>query len=459
MRDSTHIIGSGAGFSGDRIDAAQAVVAEIAARGQGGTLMFEVLGERTLALGHVARVRDPEAGYDPLLRDYMAPILAPALAGGVRIVGNFGAANPDAAARLIAGLCAEQGLAAQIAVVHGDDLTAEMRDGGADRWDGDGTLADPPGDPIAVNVYLGARPIAEALTAGADIVVTGRVADPALALGPLAAHFGWDWDDLDLVAAGTLVGHLLECGSQVSGGYFADPGVKDVADMARIGFPLAEVRADGGFELFKPRGTGGRIDRRTVIEQLLYEIHDPAAYLTPDVTLDLTGVTVEETGPDRVALSGARGQARPEKLKATVSYPGEWIGEAEISYAGGNARGRAELAIAVMRDRLAIRGVAPRMRADIFGTVSSFDSDDGALRRAADWPEAGDYRVRFAFGGSEAAVQAATQEVNALYCCGPAGGGGVRTSVRARFVTRSRMIDRASVTPRVEFLADREAAE
>ena len=164
---------------------------------------------------------------------------------------------------------------------------------------------------VAANAYLGAAPIAQALDAGADIVVTGRVADPSLALGPLVHAFGWDWADWRRLAAGTLAGHLLECGAQVTGGYFADPGVKDVPDLAEIGYPIAEVTSAGGLVVTKPRGTGGIVDRRTVTEQLLYEVHDPTAYLTPDVILDISEVELANDGHDRIRVTGARGHRRP----------------------------------------------------------------------------------------------------------------------------------------------------
>ncbi|WP_211246037.1 acyclic terpene utilization AtuA family protein [Cereibacter changlensis] len=453
MQDS-FLIGSGAGFSGDRVDAAIPVVEAIAATGRGGAIIFETLGERTLALGQVARHADPARGYEPLLPQFLAPVLAPALQAGITIVGNFGAANPQAAARAVADLAHGHGLSPRIAVISGDDMLGDPAFAESELWEGDVGLPDPESAPIAINVYLGARSIAEAIRAGAQVVVTGRVADPALALGPLVAHFGWDWDDLDRIAAGTMIGHLLECGSQVSGGYFADPGFKDVAGMASLGFPIAEVAADGSAVLGKAPGSGGRIDLATVKEQLLYEIHDPAAYLTPDVTLDVTGVRLAQLGPDRVQVSGARGHPAPARLKATVSYPGEWLGEAGISYAGPNARARAELAIRTIRERLALRGLTPRLRADILGTVSVFDDDGGTLRQRLRGPGDGDFRAHFAFGGDEDTVRAACQEVGALYCCGPAGGGGARIHVSPRFVTRSRMIARDKVRSGFEFLQE-----
>lgn len=425
----------------------------MAAAGEGGAIIFETLGERTLALGQIARKQDPQRGYEPLLEDLLEPILAQCLASNIVIVGNFGAANPPAAAATVQVLARRLGLREpRIAVVAGDDLLGRLDLSQTERWEGDERVPDVDGDVIAINAYLGAAAIADAIRAGAQIVVTGRVADPALALGPLVAHFGWAWDDLDRIAAGTLVGHLLECGSQVSGGFFADPGFKDVPDSANLGFPIAEVEADGSFIVTKAEGTGGLVDLRTVKEQLLYEIHDPAAYLTPDVTLDIREVELEQVSPDRVRVSGAKGHPAPEKLKATVSFFGDWLGEAEISYAGPNALARARLAIATVDERLRLRGLPVRHRADVIGTVSAFDSDNGALLDDFADEAAGDYRVRFAFGArSQREVERAVQEVNALYCCGPAGGGGVRHSVRPRVRTLSHMVPRHLVRSWFEF--------
>lgn len=447
-------IGSGAGFSGDRVDAPQSVVASIAAAGQGGAVIFETLGERTLALGQIAKRQNPQKGYEPLLEEILEPVLAQCVAAGITIVGNFGQANPPAAAGAIQQIADQLGLGRlRIAVVVGDDLIGRIDLPSTERWEGDGRLPELDGDVIAINAYMGAGPIAAAILAGAQVVVTGRVADPALALGPLVAHFGWSWDNLDLIAAGTLVGHLLECGSQVSGGFFADPGFKDVPDTANIGFPIAEVEADGSFVITKSSGTGGVVDLRTVKEQLLYEIHDPAAYLTPDVTLDITGVELEQIGADRVRVRGARGHAAPVQLKATVSFYGDWLGEAEISYAGPNALARARLAVTTIGERLQRRGLAVRHRADVIGTVSAFDSDHGDLLVDYEDTPGGDYRVRFAFGGSsQRDVERAVQEVNALYCCGPAGGGGVRQSVRPRVRTLSHLVPRALVEPGFHFV-------
>ncbi|MGY4801418.1 acyclic terpene utilization AtuA family protein [Teichococcus aerofrigidensis] len=450
-------IGCGSGFSGDRLDAPVPVVAALVAAGGPAALMLEVLGERTLALAQRDRRHNPEGGYEPALEALLRPVLRDCVAHGIPIVTNGGAANPAGAARAVLRLGRELGLGAlRVGVVEGDDLRGTDALDDLEPWEGDEGAVLDPSAVIAANVYLGAAPIAEALRGGAQVVITGRAADPALALGPMLAHFGWAEDDWPRLAAGTACGHLLECGSQVTGGYFADPGLKEVPEPHRIGFPIAEMREDGGFVITKPPGSGGLVDLRTVKEQLLYELHDPAAYLTPDVTLDVTAVELAEEGRDRVRVSGARGGPRPERLKATVSLPGGWLGEGEISYAGPHARVRAALAGRTLRDRLALLGIEGRVRVDLIGVVSVLDGDAGVLREAAalapkDVPE--DVRLRLAVAtDTREAAERAAREVLSLLCCGPAGGGGARTRVVDRIRTLSFMVPRERVRPRVSFL-------
>ncbi|NDV89370.1 acyclic terpene utilization AtuA family protein [Aurantimonas aggregata] len=440
-------IGCGAGFSGDRIDAAIPVVRDLVEAGQGGALIFETLGERTLAAGHVARREDPTLGCDPLLHRFLRPVLKDCLDNSIVIVGNFGAANPRAAAELIQRMAAEIGVCAiRIAIVEGDDLGPSVDLGSLHLWEGDRAASIDGREIVSANVYIGAQAIAEAISEGAQVVVTGRVADPALVLGPLVAHFCWDWSDLDRIAAGTLAGHLLECGSQVSGGYFADPGYKDVPRPEAIGYPIAEVEQDGTFIVTKPRGTGGVVDLRTVKEQLLYEIHDPAAYRTPDVVLDLTDVALDIVGQDRVRVSGARGHPRPEMLKATIGVSGDWLGEAEISYAGPNALARGRLAADIVARRLDLRGIRLHRRLDLIGAASVFADDAGRWRGDAHAEEPQDVRLRLAVRGLDRSlVEDALQEVLALYCAGPAGGGGVRSRIEKRINTVSYMVPRNAV--------------
>ena len=245
----------------------------------------------------------------------------------------------------------------KVAAVTGDDLLASMSEAEIRREPIIEGIALDDRAIVAANAYLGARPVADALATGAHVVLVGRTTDAALSLGPLMHVHGWKADDLDLLAQGTVCGHLLECGAQVSGAYFPDPGFKDVPDLDRVGFPIAEVDPDGTLIITKPPGTGGLVSRATVIEQLLYEVHDPHNYLTPDVVLDLGEVEVDEVGPDRVRVQGARGKPPPATLKATVCVDAGWLGEGEISYAGPNALARAELAASVVRARCRAIGI------------------------------------------------------------------------------------------------------
>jgi len=438
------LVGAGAGFSGDRLDAAGPVVDTLVARGLPSVLIFETLAERTLALAQLERRRDPDAGYEPLLAEMLAPVLAKCLHHGVRIVSNFGAANPPAAARRIKALAAELGLRApRIAIIRGDDLSGPQHRAMLRKAIG------PEFDEISVvsaNAYLGAEPIAAALRSGAEIVVAGRVADPSLVVGPALAHYGWAPDDWARLGPATMAGHLLECGAQVTGGYYADPGYKDVDGLARVGYPIAEIDADGHCTITKPPGTGGRIDSHTVKEQLLYEVHDPAAYLTPDVVADLGEARVVELGPDRVRVEGVRGHPRPATLKVNVFCEQGWLAEGEISYAGPRAEARARLAAQVLRERLA--ALAP-LRVDLIGVASILGDDAGAWLAMQPPGGARDVRLRVAaLHDDKAAAERLPREVTALYTCGPAGGGGVRTALRQRLSTRSCFVPRDGVPAR-----------
>ena len=436
-------IGCGAGFSGDRWDAAVPVVRTLVEAGGPAVLMYEMLAERTLALAQLRRRENPSLGCEPTLERFLEPVLATCVEAGIPIVGNFGAANPSAAAERLHALARRLGLPPlRIAVVEGDDLLTTLS---RERLD-EVLPAALRGRPlVSANVYLGARQIAQALQGGAQVVVTGRVADPALALGPALAHFGWDDTHWDLLAAGTMAGHILECGAQVSGGYFADPGVKDVPDLAHVGFPIVELHPDGRFVVTKAANTGGCVTRMTVTEQLLYEIHDPAAYLTPDVVADISQCTVHEVGSDRVEIRGVRGHARPPTLKATVCYEGGWLGEGEISYAGPNATARARLAGDIVGQRVAGLGLAGiRLRRDLIGVGSVFADDAGNWWKdqspALDAP---DVRLRIAAAADRREdAEQVVREVTALYTCGPAGGGGVRTAVTARLASDSCFVPR-----------------
>ncbi|ACB63762.1 protein of unknown function DUF1446 [Burkholderia ambifaria MC40-6] len=439
-------IGAGAGYSGDRIEPA----VELAEHGQLDYLVFECLAERTIAIAQQARRKDPSLGYDPLLDARMQAVLPVAAAKGVRIVSNMGAANPRAAARRTAQIARSLGLAElKVAAVEGDDvLDVVLR--GALRFEESGDeVAAYRERIVSANAYLGAAPIVDALAAGADVVLTGRVADPSLFAAPLIHAFGWRLDDWDTLGAATVVGHLLECAGQVTGGYFADPGYKDVPDLARLGFPIGEVAADGSVVITKVPHAGGRVSAATCKEQLLYEIHDPAHYLQPDVVADFTRVAVVEEAPDRVRVTGGRGTARPDTLKVSVAYVDGHIGEGQISYGGPGALARARLALDIVRERLALTGVAAtELRFDLIGVDALYGDATPAVRG-----EPAEVRVRVA-GRATTADEAARigNEVETLYTNGPAGGGGAFKSTREVIAVQSVLLPRAAVTPSFSFV-------
>ncbi|OZI77710.1 acyclic terpene utilization AtuA family protein [Bordetella genomosp. 12] len=438
MKDVLNI-GCGAGFSGDRLDAPAPVVRTLIKRGGPAVLIFETLAERTLAFAQLARRADPQAGYEALLEPLLRPILRDCLTHGITIVGNFGAANPPAAARLIERLARDLRLPApRIAVLAGDDLSGPLQQAGPIR-DCFGSGFDAARF-VSANVYQGAFEIAEAITAGAQIVVAGRVADSSLTLGPAIAHFGWQREDWDALAGGTMAGHLLECAAQVSGGYYADPGKKEVPGLDDVGFPIAEMQADGSCIISKADDTGGIVNSQTVKEQLLYEVHDPAAYLTPDVVADISDASVEEIAPGRVRLAGVRGHPRPPTLKAAAFFEGGWTGDAEISYAGPNAEARARLAMAVLDKRL---GELLQLRFDLIGVCSILGDDRGHMLASTPVGQATDVRLRAAARHDDPAlIDRLHREVTALWTGGPAGGGGVKVSKRRRLEMRNFMVPR-----------------
>lgn len=431
-------VGAGAGYSGDRIEPA----VELAEQGELDYLVFECLAERTIGLAQQARDRDPLAGFDPLLEDRMRAVLPACRTRGITIITNMGAANPEGAAGAVRRVARDLGLTGlRVAAVTGDDVAAEMRRGGYRLDDTNADVASLGDRLVSANAYIGIEPIVTALERGANVVVTGRAADPSLFLAPLVHEFGWTSDDWTHRGAGTIVGHLLECAGQVTGGYFADPGTKDVADLARLGFPFAEVAEDGTAVITKVAGSGGRVTLATCKEQLLYEIHDPATYMTPDVIADFTRVTLTDAGDDRVRVTGGRGRERPASLKVSVGYRDGFIGEGQISYAGTGAVARARLALDIVLDRLRLTGADVT---DVRGDVIGINALHGAIGR--EWPEP--YEVRIRVAGRAATARAASaigNEVEALYTNGPAGGAGATRAVREVLAVGSTSVPRERV--------------
>lgn len=420
-------IGAGAGFAGDRIDPA----VDLARDGRLDYLVFECLAERTIALAQLAKRQGRSQGFDPLLRARMEAVLPFCRNNQTRIITNMGAANPQAAALETVKLARDLGLwGLRVAWAAGDDVL-HMLTGHSS--------GDPRESIVSANAYLGVDPILECLSDGADVTITGRVADPSLFLAPMIHEFGWARDDWPRLGQGTAVGHLLECAGQLTGGYFADPGYKDVPGLDRLGFPLAEIQETGEAILTKLVGTGGLLSIRGCKEQILYEVHDPSRYLTPDVTADFTTIRFTEEGSNRIRVSGARGTAQPANLKVSTGFHSGFIAEGQISYAGPGALSRARLARQVLENRLHWIAVGD-LRMDFIG----IDSMHGPMiSRAACEP----YEVRLRAAGrffDPNDAQRLTQEIESLYVNGPAGGGGVATSMRENIAMDSTFLPRSA---------------
>jgi hypothetical protein len=438
-------IGAGAGYSGDRIEPA----VELAEAGDIQYLVFECLAERTIALAQQASIDNPAKGYDPLLGDRMDAVLPICARKGIKIITNMGAANPPAGAAVIRSVARRHSLSGLvIAAVTGDDILAEITRSDYRFLETGESVASLGDRLVSANAYLGIQPVLEALSRGADVIITGRLADPALFLAPLVHEFGWALDDWDRLGQGTVVAHLLECAGQVSGGYFADVGRKRVPDLARLGFPLAEIGEDGDAVITKVPGSGGMVTTATCKEQLLYEIHDPSAYLTPDVAADFTGVTLTGVGPDRVQATGGSGRARPETLKVSVGCRDGFIGEGQMSYVGSDAAERGRIALEVVARRLELTGVAfDEIRYDLIG----IDSILGAtLSPSGSRPSEVRARVAARTRTLHDALRIGN-EVEALYTNGPAAGGGVARSAREIVAMHSTLVPRNLVTPLVQY--------
>ena len=439
-------IGSGAGYSGDRIEPA----VELAEKGDIQYLVFECLGERTVALAQQARMKNPDSGYDPLLDARMRAVLPICAAKGIKVITNMGAANPVAAAQRTADIARSLGLSLKVAAIVGDDVLDACANSDLALLEIDGTMRQLGNRVLSANAYLGAEPMVQALNDGADIVITGRASDPALFLAPMIHAFGWALDDWNLLGQGTVAGHLLECAGQITGGYFADPGIKDVPGLARLGFPIGEVSEDGALVITKVAGSGGAVTSATCKEQLLYEVHDPVRYLQPDVVADFSQVEIEAVGADRVHVRGGRGAARPETLKVSVGYLDGFIGEGQMSYAGPGAVARGQLALDIVRGRLQLTGVAAsELRFDLIG----INSLHGEALSSAHASEPYEVRARVT-GRTESLAEAVRigNEVETLYTNGPAGGGGATKSAREVVAVVSVLLPREQAIAKVLFV-------
>lgn len=438
-------IGSGAGYSGDRIEPA----VELAEKGNINYLVFECLAERTIAIAQNAKLNDPTKGYDALLAERFEAVLPICKKNGIKIITNMGAANPQAGAAKVREIAARLGLGKlKIAAISGDDVVEALKVSDTKILETGAPASSMADVLVSANAYVGAAPMVEALANGADVIITGRVADPSMFLAPQIHEFGWSQDDWDKIGKGTAVGHLLECGGQVTGGYYAEPGKKDVADLARLGFPIAEVSEDGAIVITKVEGSGGKVTEHTCKEQILYEVHDPKTYLTPDVTADFSQITFTEIAPNRISVTGVTGRARTDTLKVSVGYKDGYMGEGQMSYAGPGALARGQLALEIVKERLKITGVkASELRFDLIG-VNAIHAD--VLAPA---PEPTEVRVRVT-GRCDTMKEAVRigNEVETLYTNGPASGGGATKSAKQVVAMLSALFPREKVIPVIDYL-------
>lgn len=382
-------IGTGSGWWGDRIEPATALVE----RGGLDYLCFETMAEATVSAAQVRARRDPAFhGYDTHLEARMRAVLPGCMAQGIKIISNQGWINPRGAAERAAALLREMGLhGVRLAAVEGSVVTSQLQELAATVLETGASTSDLR-DVVSAEAYLGIEGITEALQAGAQIVFTGRVADPSLFLAPMVHEFGWAADDAARLGAGAGIGHLMECGAQLTGGYFSDPGFKDLPSPWDLGFPIAEVWPDGSALLSKTPGSGGAVNLQTVKEQMLYEVHDPARYITPDVVVDFTTARLEQVGADLVKVSGIGGALRTPTLKLSIGCLEGFIGEDMFFYAGAGCVQRAQLARRILQERFRIVGLqAEEVRIDFLGMNAVHGEAS-----PTDWPEPYEVAVRVA---------------------------------------------------------------
>ncbi len=449
-KSSSLRIGTGAGYGGDRIDPA----IQLMEKGNLDYIIFECLAERTIALAQKDKLKDPEKGYNELLVARMEQVLPLCHISGIKVITNMGAANPKSAAHVVSELARKLGFnGMKIAYVTGDSISDKI-----DKYldnevlETGGTLRELNKEIVSANAYIGSSGIVKALNSGADIVICGRVSDPALVLAPIIHEFGWQTDDFELIGKGILAGHLLECGAQVTGGYFADPGYKDVPDLWNVGFPIGEISPDGTIEISKLDEAGGVVNRATCTEQILYELHDPHAYITPDGIADFSQVVVEEVGKNRVKVSNGSGHPSTGKLKVSIGYRDCYVSESEFSYGGPGALDRARLAVEILEKRfkrlkLPIEG----LKFDYIG-LNSLYGDELSDKLLGAEKRFSEIRVRIIANTAEKdSAEAVAREVETLYLNGPAAGGGFRSSTKEQISVVSIFIPESDAEIKVHF--------
>jgi hypothetical protein len=444
-------IASGQGFWGDWLEAPVRLVEQ----GPIDYLVLDYLAEVTMSILQKQRQADPNLGYARDFPPLVARIADAIRRRGVRVIANAGGINPLACAREVLRLT--PGL--KVAVVLGDDVFSrldeflakgyEMRD-----LDTGEPLASIRGRILSANAYIGAFPLAEALATGADVVVAGRASDTSLALAPMLHRFGWKPDQFDLLAAGTVAGHIIECGAQATGGN-CQVDWQTIPDMANIGYPIVEAEPDGTFTVTRHSGAGGRVSVHTVKEQLVYELGDPKQYIGPDCSADFTSIRLEDSGPERVRVSGVRGGPRPPSLKLSIAYTKGWKAIGTLVYTWPEALEKARAADAIVRARLNGLGLAfDEIYTEYFGVNACHGAAArGSKGAPADPPEV---LLRIGVRGPDRnAVDRFTRELIPLVLSGPPGATGYgegRPPVRQIVAYWPALIPREEIVTRVERL-------
>ena len=424
---------------------------ELAEKGNIDYIIFECLAERTIADAQKDKLSNPLKGYNPMLHERMEKFLPLMKKYGFKIVSNMGGANPVCAVEEIIKIAKELGITGiKIATVSGDDITDNIKDYYdyhlIDKTDTVSTLE----GIISANVYLGADGIREALDNGADIVITGRVADPSLFVGPIIHEFNWADDEYEKIGQAILTGHLMECCAQLTGGYYADPGYKEVPDLHRLGHPIAEINENGELFFTKPEGSGGLVNVDICKEQLLYEIGDPSCYITPDGVADFSNVTFTQTAENIVAAKGALSHGKTDTYKVNIGYMDGWLGIGELSFGGTNSLERAKLCAEIIEKRWEIVGLKPlEYQFDYIGFNSLYKSSISSKLMQGGSPE---IRLRLAVRAkTKKDASLLIRELQCMYINGPAGSSGITSKVDAVLSIENMLVPREGISAKIVY--------
>lgn len=439
-------IGCGAGCSFDRIEPA----VELLEKGKLDYIIFECLAERTIADNQLQKLKNPKKGYTPMLEERMRAILPLLKKQKTKLITNMGAANTVEAVNVIKEVCRDLNIAGlKIAYQLGDDITDQLQEyENEDLVGEDKKVKDIIDRTISANVYFGCEGIKEALDNSADIVITGRVADASLFVGPVLHEFGQK--EPNILAQASLLGHLLECAGQVTGGYFCDPGYKDVEGLARLGFPIGEIKENGDFIITKPERSGGEVSVATCKEQLLYEITDPSNYITPNGVVDFSNVKIEQIEKDVVSIRGAKLKQDTNTFKVNIGFKDGYLGIGEISFGGNNSLELAKCCEAIVKERWKIRGIKPEQYKFSYIGYNSLYGDKISSKLSG--CEFSEVRLRLVVKDDrENIVENAIREIEYMYTNGPAGSSGITASVKSSLGISGIIIPKNDIKPIIKY--------